>query len=442
MNTPNPIRPTARLAALCLGSLLWCAPASAAGLEVRPVTLPNGLRVVLAPDPAALTVDAALWLPAGRRHERPGQAGLSLLAARLGFRNGAGEPLAPLAAVGGSGGVVVTPDYTSLSATVPGGSLELALGFLAERLPGRPVTAAALAAERAALRAEAARGERTAVARGLASLWAAAWPGHPYELTGAPPAAGSDALRPADVDAWKRARFTPGAALLTVTGAFEPESALALVRARFARLPRGGAPGATAARAPAAVRRGLERHESPARLCLVGWRGPGAGDPDAPALELLAGWLGGGPSARLPAALVREWQLALAAQAGFAAQKDGSLLWTLAVVPPGADSVAVEKTLVDAASTALQRDLEAFELERARRQVGSGSAFALQMSRQRGQALGEAELLAGDAGRAAARWETLAKVTPADVRRAATRVMTEAGRATVWVVPSGAGGGR
>jgi zinc protease len=442
MIRPNPFRLPVRLAGPLLCSMLCAAPAFGAGLEATRVTLPNGLRVVLAPDPAALTADAALWLPAGRRHERAGQSGLAVVAARVAFRNGAVDPLAPLIAAGGSGSLVVTPDYTALSATVPATELDSALAFLAERLPGRPVTPAALATERAALRAETARGERTPVARGLASLWAAAWPGHPYELTGAPPSAGSDALRPADVEAWRRARFAPAGAVLTLAGAFDPDAALERVRARFGRLARGTAPAASPARAPAAVRRGTERAETPARLCLVGWRGPGAGDPDAPALELLASWLGGGSSARLPSVLVREWRLAVAAQAGFAAQRDGSLLWTLAVVPPGADSLAVERTLLDAARTAVQRELEAFELERARRQAGAASGFALQTSRQRGQALGEAELLGGDATRAAARWDALARLSAADVRRAASRVMTDAGRATVWLLPAGEGGGR
>ncbi len=442
MTPPLASRLPARIAGAFLGALLLTAPASGAGLEATRVTLPNGLRVVLAPDPGALTVDAALWLPAGRRHERSAQSGLAVVAARVTFRNGEAEPLAPLTAVGGSGSLVVTPDYTALSATVPAGSLDDALAFLASRLPGRPVTGAALASERAALRAEAARGERAPVAHGLASLWAAAWPGHPYEATGAPPGPGPETLRPADVEAWRRARFAPAGAVLTLAGAFEPEAALAAVRERFGRLARGSAPAAAAAREPAAVRRTSERFATPARLCLVGWRGPGAGDPDAPALELLASWLGGGASARLPDALVREWQLAVAAQAGFAAQRDGSLLWTLAVVPPGADSVAVERTLLDAAGAAVQRELEAFELARARRQAGAGSAFALQTSRQRGQALGEAEMLTGDATRAAARWDSMARLTAADVRRAAARVMTDQARATVWILPAAEGGAR
>jgi predicted Zn-dependent peptidase len=44
-------------------------------------------------------------------------------------------------------------------------------------------------------------------------------------------------------------------------------------------------------------------------------------------------------------------------------------------------------------------------------------------------------LLAGDAAAATRRLEALDKVTPADLKRVAARVMTDAGRATVWMLP-------
>ncbi len=423
--------------------LALCAVSSAAApLDATRVTLANGLRVVLAPDPNALSVDAALWFPSGTRHERPAQAGLAILSARLTFWNGANDPLAALTAAGGTGGLTATPDYTSFSATVPVESLDGALDFLGARLAPSPVTATALAAERAAIRAERARPERTPVARSLARLWSAAWPGHPYAQTGGAPAAGSDALKPLDVEAWRRTRFAPGSAVLTLSGAFEPESALAHVRARFERRARGTPATTAALPAPRAASRVTDRIDSPARLCLVGWRGPGAGDPDVPAFELLAAWLGGGPEAKLGRSLVRDWQLAATAQAGFVPQRDGSLLWTLAVVPPGVDSAAVERTLVDAAMGVTRDAPEAFELERARRQVVASTAFALQTSRQRSQALGEAELLAGDASVAAQRLAALERVTRDDLRRVAARIMTEPNRATVWMLAAPAGGAR
>ncbi len=435
---PRHLRTIASLFLLALGS----APASASVLEATRVTLRNGMRVVLAPDSMAMSLDAALWFPSGTRHEKPAQAGLALLAARLAFRNGSDDPLGLLTAEGGTGSLTATPDLTSFAATVPAEALEVALDFLAARLTGAPVSAAELAAERAALRAERSRPERTPVARALARLWSAAWPGHPYAQTGGAPTAGSDALTPADLESWRRARFAPAAAVLTLTGAFQPEAALAGVRARFEGRPRGTAPTAGTLPAPRPASRATDRLESPARLCLVGWRGPGAGDPDAAAFELLAAWLGGGPQARLSNSLVRDWKLAVTAQAGYAAQRDGSLLWTLAVVQPGVDSSAVERTLLDAATSVTRTAPEAFELERARRQVGVSTGFALQTARQHSQALGEAEMLAGDAGAAARRLDALARVTPDDVRRVAARVMTDAGRATVWMLPATAGGAR
>jgi zinc protease len=428
--------------AVLLAPIAVVRSAQAGPLDATRVTLKNGMRVVLSPDSLAGAVDVAVWFPSGTRHEKPAQVGLALLAARLGFRNGSSNPLAPLAAEGGTGTLVATPDLTSFSATVPANALDRALGFIAERMPGHATASADLAAERAALRAEGARPERTPVTRALARLWATAWPGHPYARTGATPSPGADALTPADVDAWRRARFAASSAVLTVAGAFDPDRALTLIRSRFEGSPRLPAPTTPVVVTPRAGGRGSVRVESQARLCLVGWRGPGAGDPDAPALELLAAWLGGSPQARLARSLVTEWHLAVAAQAGFNAQKDGSLLWTMVVVPPDADSSAVETTLLDAATTASKSAPESFELERARRQLEAGALFALQTARQRSQALGDAELLAGDAAAAARRLETLHRLTAEDLRRVAARVMNDAGRATVWLLPAAAGSAR
>lgn len=438
-----------RIRRACAWTLLFVACAGvthAATFASTRVTLDNGMRVVLAPDSLATALDASLWFAAGTRHEKPAQAGLALLAARLAFRAGSDDPLAPLAAHGGSGSLVVTPDFTSWSATVPASALDLALGFLAERTAAATTRPADLAAERAALRGERSRPDRTPVARALARLWNAAWPGHPYAQTGAPPPAGAESITPADVDAWRRTRFAPATGVLVLAGAFDPDSALAAVRKRFGGRPRAVPPAAPALPALRAASRGSERLELPVRLCLVGWRGPGAGDPDAAAFELLAAWLGGGPQARLARSLVNDWHLAVTAQAGYVAQRDGSLLWTMAVVAPDADSSAVETTLLDAAAGVARSAPEAFELERARRQLEAGALFALQTARQRAQALGEAEMLAGDAAAAARRLEALRAVTPADLQRAAARIMTDAGRATVWMLPANpaanAGGAR
>src|SRR5215471_8226667 len=235
---PPSLRWSTAVSLLALG-FASLASAAAPGLDATRVTLANGLRVVLAPDSLAGTVDAALGYRSGTRNEAAAQAGLAMLAARLTFRNGAADPLGPLEAEGGTGTLAVTPDVTSLSATVPAEGLGAALDFLAARLPGTPVTAAQLSAERAAIRAERARPERTVVTSSLAKLWSAAWPGHPYARTGALPAATSDAVTPAVVEAWKKARFGAANAVLTLTGGYDRERALAEIRQRFEGRPKG-----------------------------------------------------------------------------------------------------------------------------------------------------------------------------------------------------------
>lgn len=416
--------------------------ALAAPWTITRATLPNGLQVVLAPDTLATAVDASLWFPAGSRNEKPAQSGLALLAARATFRNGADSPLAPLAAVGGEGTLIATPDYTSFLATVPPDAMDRALSFLSERATPRALSAAELAAERTSLRADGERSDRAPVARAVARLWAAAWPGHAYASTGSVPTTAAAAITPADLDGWRRTRLSVSQATLTLTGAFDPDSAMAAVRRAFGGRGRVSAPAASAAMTPRAGLRARDRMEVPVRLCLVGWRAPGAADPDAAALELLAAWLGGQPKARLGRVLTDDWKLAVATQAGFVAQREGSLLWTMAAVAPDADSGAVETTLLDAVTGVARTAPEERELELARRQAETSAWFALQTMRQRGQALGEAAMLAGDADAAARRLEALRRVTPADVQRVAARVMTDAARAILWVSPADDGGAR
>ena len=112
------------------------------------------------------------------------------------------------------------------------------------------------------------------------------------------------------------------------------------------------------------------------------------------------------------------------------------------MVPPGVDSAAVESTLLDAATAVVKTAPGAFELERARRQLEAGVLFGAQTARQRSQAVGAAEMLAGDATSAARRIEALKQVTADDLRRVATRVMTVPARATVWMLPATDGGAR
>jgi len=311
-------------------------PAHTAPLDATRLTLKNGMRVVLAPDSLATAVDLAVWFASGSRHEaQPAQAGLALLAARLGFRNGASDPLAPLANEGGTGALVATPDLTSFSATVPPAHSRA-------RSRSSPTACPATRSRQATLPPSGPR-SRPNVRDPNAHPWRGRWRDCGHGVAGASvceDGRGAVARRRRH-HARERGRVAAGAFFVVVVDAHRGRRVRSGQRSgrdpRTLRITaaRSGAGRAGSERARVAGR-SLDRIEVPARLCLVGWRGPGAGDPDAPALEFLAAWLGAARGPRLSRSLVSDWHLAVAAQAGFTSQKDGSLLWAMLVVSPGA----------------------------------------------------------------------------------------------------------
>src|SRR5437867_10655267 len=104
-------RPRAALARRCVLALalLGWAPAGAAQEAppaVQSAKLKIGLRVLLAPDTLAASVDVAVWYRAGTRYEAAGMSGITHLMERWMFRGSphhkAGEHLRLVRAEGGS----------------------------------------------------------------------------------------------------------------------------------------------------------------------------------------------------------------------------------------------------------------------------------------------------------------------------------------------------
>lgn len=439
----------AAIALACLVCSCACV-GSAAGAGITRTTLSNGLRVVLAPDSLATAADVAVWYATGARHEQPGQPGMSRLFERLMFRGSAhvpgGEHRRRIHAEGGVSNTTTTPDYSCFWETVPGEAVGMALQLEADRMAGLRVSAAALDEERRAVDEDRRMAtQRTPVSRGLAQLYAAVFGNRSYGRPSLGVEGGLARVSIREVEAWRRERYTPANAVLTVVGRFDPATTLQRIRQWFEPIPRGSAPTASKPGSPAVGTRRVDRVDAQARLLFVGWRGPGATDVDAAAFEVLARVLGSGEQARLPRSLVAESKMAVAAQAGCNVHQDASLLWTLAVINTQVDSTTAERLLFDEVTRLTNEPLTEEEMNAARAALESSSWFTQQSARGRAVALGEAELLMGDANRSTARAEALARLNPADVQRVARKFLTDAGRGIVWLVPtvgSGAGGAR
>jgi zinc protease len=111
---------------------------------VERLTLPNGLRVVLAPDRSAPVVGVAVVYDVGIRSEPEGRTGFAHLFEHLMFQgSGSLEKLAHFRIVQGSGGTFngsTHLDYTDYFETLPANALERALFLEADRMRGPRLT--------------------------------------------------------------------------------------------------------------------------------------------------------------------------------------------------------------------------------------------------------------------------------------------------------------
>lgn len=213
-------------------------------LAITHERLPNGLAVVLAPDPTVASVVVHVRYEGGAGDERPEERGFTSLVERLAFAGSVHvrDYEQRIDATGGFVGSTATLDHLSLWEHVPAGALDLALFLEAERMAGLAdgITDAGVRSARDAVNA-AYRSAYVDEPYGLAAreIQRALWPeGHRNraELLGDGVLARATRDR---VRAFVRARVRPNNAMLVVAGNFDPADARALVRRYFAWIPGG-----------------------------------------------------------------------------------------------------------------------------------------------------------------------------------------------------------
>jgi zinc protease len=439
---------------VCLIASAFLAVPALAALDdssIRVTTLPNGLVVVLAPDPEAAAADVTVWYRAGTRYEGASNAGLGYLFGRLMFSGSSaapgGEHRRVLESLGATVNSITNPDYTAFYQTMPPVSIDRALELEAARMSRLSITAAALeAARRSANDEREARLALSPVASGLQQLYGVAFEGHPYARPVIGSATELGRLKVADAEDYHRSRFSPDQAVLTVVGRFDPTTTMEQVRERFGRIARRpGATAATAAPAPQQKeRRSMMRAPVDNRILLVGWRGPGAADPDSPAMDALAQVLTGGLSSRVHVLAASRMEFN-GVEGGYDRSRDASLVFGVAGVAAAADSDDAEKALTESIEALAREPVSEEELEKARRQIEAHTLFSWQTARGRAESVGAAQLLEGDGQAAFRRLERIRSLAPADLQRVAARVLRPESRSVVWIQPqprrSSRGGG-
>ena len=406
-------------------------------------TLPNGLRVVVSPDPSVPNVTVNIWVGVGSRHEAPGRTGFAHLFEHLMFQGSrnvrSGEHFEALMAEGGRLNATTWFDRTNYFETVPKGALELALWLEADRHGHLldAVNQANLDNQRDVVKEEKRqRYDNQPYGNALLDVYAAVFPeGHPYHHATIGSMEDLDAASVDDVHTFFRAHYAPDNTLLTLCGDVTPEDGFALAERYLGAIeanPQERRPPVDAlGPLPSPVR--VERWEDvPNDRLHVAFRLPVDETEEFTAAGLALDALGGLTSSRLVRRMVRREQTALGVHATSWGFVDGVSLGFLVIdVAAESDTDAVEATLLEELERfAVEGPTEA-EMDAAMAQAERGWLHMLASQEERADALSHYALLHGDPRLVNTHLDRLRAVTPEQVRAAAARWLRPESRAVV-----------
>lgn len=414
-------------------------------LDVERYELPNGLRVILAPDSTTVMAGLHLWYGVGSRDEPSGQMGFAHLFEHVMFGGSqhapAGEYERLIRQGGGWSNGFTNHDATGYFVSVLANHLEQVLWLEADRMG---FLISSLDSARFLADREVVKNER----RGIVDapygrmheimLWAMYGASHPHGWFPAGYMPDLDAASLDDIRAFHRTWYGPANATLAIAGGFDP----AVVRSQIARW-FGDLTGPEAVRrvavpsAPLRAERHLVYEENVAAPRLaVYWPSSALGTPDDAALATLAAVLAQTGYSRLTRVLVQERQLAsrvTVSQSGW--QHTGEFKLT-AEPAPGQTLAAILAVVDSLMADVAAHGPTAEEVEMVRATLMTTWVAGLSAADERAYRLIQGSVQAEDPEHYATYLRRLHEMTPAQVRDAARRHLGSR-RVVLSVVPTG-----
>ncbi|MGA9839643.1 MAG: pitrilysin family protein [Thermoplasmata archaeon] len=261
--------------------------------------LPNGLRVLLAPDAASPVASVWVWYRVGSKNEHPGITGASHWVEHMLFqgspRYGKGEIDRAVVSVGGELNAFTDTDFTAYFSTVPREHLAVPLDIESDRMTRALITDREVERERTVIHSEREGNENWPEFRVEEELYQLAFRTHPYRWEVLGRRTDIERMTPAELREYYHRYYGTRNAILVVAGGFDPRPVARDVRRRFSGLPPSGANvRVTELELPS---RGERRSElsgpGTTPYLQMGWRAPALHDLETPATMVLDTVLGG-----------------------------------------------------------------------------------------------------------------------------------------------------
>ncbi|MGR9044242.1 MAG: M16 family metallopeptidase [Gammaproteobacteria bacterium] len=433
---------------MLIALLLWIPVVTVhAKAKVHERVLTNGLKILVKEDHRSPVVVSQVWYKVGSSYEPNGITGISHMLEHMMFKGTdklkPGEFSRIIAANGGNENAFTGRDYTAYFQTMEKSRLPVSFELEADRMRNLHLLDGELQKELQVVHEE--RRMRTddkPRAKTQEYFIAMAFSNSPYKnpIIGWP--TDIENYKIEDVKAWYRRWYVPNNATLVVVGDVDPETVFALAEKYFGPLK----PGAIK---PVKPRTEVEQHgirrmqvKLPAKLpyLVMGYKVPVLKTVDneweAYALEVMAGVLDGGNSARLQSALVRGQQIAVSAGAGYGLTSRMNDLFTLEATPAqGIDIDKVEKAMI-AEIEKLKKDLiQPAELKRIKAQVSAESIYERDSMFYQGMQLGMMETVGLGWRKADEYVDKVNHVTAEQVRDVAKKYFSENNLSVAYLEP-------
>lgn len=289
-------------------------PATTATVE----TLPNGLTLILDPDPTAPVVSAQIWVETGSIHEDALLgSGVSHFLEHMVFKGtrdyDADELADTVQAAGGHWNAYTSFDRTVYYIDGPAHSLPVFLKCLTGLVFFPVIPESEFEKEKDVIRREIDMGLDDPDNAATRLLLATAFQQDPRRH----PVIGHrhrfDAVQYEDLTRYQRERYTPDRCFAVISGDFDPDEVRKSITALTAECQQGCGREPLVAIDPPQLgpRRARETFAIPASRISLAWKSPALDHPDAPAFDVLAAMLGRGRASRLHRVLREERGLAL-----------------------------------------------------------------------------------------------------------------------------------
>ncbi|MBX7533147.1 insulinase family protein [Qipengyuania sp. 1XM1-15A] len=399
-------------------------------------TLANGLDVIVHEDRKAPIVGVAVWYNVGSKDEPEGKTGFAHLFEHLMFNGSENAPndyfqyLQEMGATDYNG--TTNFDRTNYFQTVPRPALERALWLESDRMGYLlgAVTQEKLDNQRGVVQNEKRQGDNQPGGLVFYEILENMFPeGHPYGHSVIGSMADLDSASMDDVQSWFRDKYGPNNATVVLAGDISAAEAKPLMEKWFGPINRGPVNDPAEAAIPVLTedKRSVMRDNVAATTITKYWAVPGITSEELTALNVGASVFGGLASSRLDEILVRDEQLAVGVGAGnYDFQRVGILLVS-ATLKPGVELETLEARLDELIAEYIAEGPTADEVRRAATSDLAGTIRGLeQVGGFGGKAvtLARGEVLAGDPGFYKSQFDTLATLTPEDVKTAMQRWMT------------------